>query len=238
MKLTKDTFKGVIIGASATLLLTSGVAYAAKYPFIKKLDAVYNDIKIISDGVQITPKDANGKTIEPFAVDGTTYLPVRGISAALGKPVSWDRSTQSVIIGEQKAAGKVIGLDKLTAWENPYDWDNKLTAFKIAQEIIQPAVNLRASGDNVKYLLKGKYKSISGNYAVPDDFENNQKRSLEIYADGEKIYESPVLSRGSKAVKFNVDTIGANELTIVINVWNTSLANVQSMLWDVVLTEI
>lgn len=56
----------------------------------------YNNIKINLDGKEIIPTDANGNPVEPFIIDGTTYLPVRGISSALGLNVSWDGKTQTV----------------------------------------------------------------------------------------------------------------------------------------------
>ena len=56
----------------------------------------YRDIKITLDGKSITPKDAAGKTVEPFIMDGTTYLPVRAVADALGLDVSWNASTNTV----------------------------------------------------------------------------------------------------------------------------------------------
>lgn len=56
----------------------------------------YNNIKITLNGKEIVPTDANGNTIEPFTIDGTTYLPVRGIASALGMNVGWDGETNTV----------------------------------------------------------------------------------------------------------------------------------------------
>lgn len=64
----------------------------------KTMTADYNNIKIELDGQQITPTDANGKAVEPFAVDGTTYLPVRAVSEALGVDVEWDGNTSTVLL--------------------------------------------------------------------------------------------------------------------------------------------
>lgn len=64
----------------------------------------YNDIKITLDGKEIIPKDANGNYVEPFIIDGTTYLPVRGISSALGLGVGWDQNTHTVQLTSQGLA--------------------------------------------------------------------------------------------------------------------------------------
>lgn len=58
----------------------------------------YNDIKISLNGHEVVPVDANGNYIEPFIIDGTTYLPVRGIASALGMEVGWDQSTKTVLL--------------------------------------------------------------------------------------------------------------------------------------------
>lgn len=56
----------------------------------------YLDIKVTLNGGTVTPKDANGNTVEPFAIDGTTYLPLRAVSSALGLGVDWDQATHTV----------------------------------------------------------------------------------------------------------------------------------------------
>jgi len=58
----------------------------------------YKNIKIIIDGEQITPKDVLGNIVDPFIMDGTTYLPVRAVSEALGMDVVWDGKTYTVYL--------------------------------------------------------------------------------------------------------------------------------------------
>ena len=58
----------------------------------------YRDIKIFVNQTMIEPKDANGKVVEPFIIEGTTYLPVRAISEAFGYQVDWNGETKSVLI--------------------------------------------------------------------------------------------------------------------------------------------
>ena len=58
----------------------------------------YTGITLNIDNEKIIPTDVDGFVVDPFIIDGTTYLPVRAISEALGKEVSWDASTYSVHI--------------------------------------------------------------------------------------------------------------------------------------------
>ena len=62
---------------------------------------LYNNIKVTLDGKEIIPKDANGNVVEPFIIDGTTYLPVRGVAEALNLGVGWDDKTSTVILTSQ-----------------------------------------------------------------------------------------------------------------------------------------
>ncbi len=79
-----------------TLLQPSDDAYRTV-----EVTAVYKDIKIVVNGTEIIPKDVNGNIVEPFIIDGTTYLPVRALANALGEDVSWEQSTSTVYVGEQ-----------------------------------------------------------------------------------------------------------------------------------------
>ncbi len=53
----------------------------------------YKDIKISIDGQLIQPTDAQGNAVDPFIIDGTTYLPLRAVAGALGCDVAWDRAS-------------------------------------------------------------------------------------------------------------------------------------------------
>ncbi len=97
--INKDKLKGFIAGVCVTLVISSGAVFADSIS--KSVTAVYNNIKIVIDGKEITPKDANGNTVEPFIIDGTTYLPVRAIGEAFGKEVTWDGSSNTVYIGKK-----------------------------------------------------------------------------------------------------------------------------------------
>lgn len=80
------------------LLLLCGTALAANT--VQQMQIRYMNIKLVVDGAEVTPKDAAGRVVEPFVSDGTTYLPVRAVAAALGKDVEWDGETNTVYIGK------------------------------------------------------------------------------------------------------------------------------------------
>lgn len=91
-------FGYILLGMLIMLLIISLAVPALAAQTTKQLNASYNNIKIVIDGDSITPKDANGKVVEPFIVDGTTYLPVRAMCEAIGYNVEWDGTTNTVYV--------------------------------------------------------------------------------------------------------------------------------------------
>lgn len=93
----------------------------------------YNNIKIMINGKEVVPADATGNAIEPFIIDGTTYLPVRGVASALGMNVGWDGATNTVTLdnpgvfqgGVQVYDDKYVTIEftGCTA-EKPYEWSD------------------------------------------------------------------------------------------------------------------
>ena len=58
----------------------------------------FPSIKLNIDNNYVILKDATGNTVEPFVYNGTTYLPVRAVAAALNIDVSWDGLTSTVFL--------------------------------------------------------------------------------------------------------------------------------------------
>jgi len=96
----KQQILGILSGILVGLLMMTTV-FASTGTQWKNL--LYDNIKITLDGQTVTPTDANGNAVEPFAIDGTTYLPVRAISNALGLDVGWDQATSSVLLSTARA---------------------------------------------------------------------------------------------------------------------------------------
>ncbi len=76
-------------------LLLLWVKHAA-YAKVANMDipVMFNNIKIVVDGKELKTDK------EPFIYEGTTYLPVRAVGEAVGKNVTWDAASKTVILGE------------------------------------------------------------------------------------------------------------------------------------------
>lgn len=79
----------VLVLLTGTVLATNGVV---------QKELTYKDIKITLDGEEVIPTDVNGNSTEPFIMNGSTYLPIRALSEALGYNVEWDAETNTIKI--------------------------------------------------------------------------------------------------------------------------------------------
>jgi len=87
MKILKSKKKFLALIGAATLSLSvfTPVLYAGSVT--KNLKAIYNDIKVSYNG-QIKPM-----SVQPFIVDGTTYVPLRAVAEIMGSNVQWANNT-------------------------------------------------------------------------------------------------------------------------------------------------
>ena len=97
----KTSFIG---GFLAAVLCFALIGSAAALSGKMTIDVDYTNIKVMLNGKRLDLKDASGNTVEPFAYNGTTYLPVRAVGDALGLSVSWDGATSTVVLQEYEAS--------------------------------------------------------------------------------------------------------------------------------------
>lgn len=90
----KDFFSGCLVTVAIMTLIGTANATVGR----QTVEVDYNDIKVTLDGQAVSLVDANGSAVEPFSIDGTTYLPVRAVSNALGLDVNWDGATSTVVL--------------------------------------------------------------------------------------------------------------------------------------------
>ena len=88
----------------------------------KRSIQVEDGIGITLNGATFTPRNANGKEVSVFLYNGTTYVPVRAISEAMGMDVSFNSATRTVVLttadrtasqqGATTASGDYISVDR------------------------------------------------------------------------------------------------------------------------------
>jgi hypothetical protein len=207
--------QGLIAGIVVGALLTGGTALAAT---TQRLDAVFNSIKLFVDGKEVVPRDATGKTVEPFLVNGTTYLPVRAVAEALGKQVSWDGATYTVYIGDMGGTLDQPTLRLVDAVNIGYRWNEATTSETIDNygNRYERAIHPYSSNppNAFETLLDMKYSKFKGTIYVPQGRTLAAAAYVTVKADGIELFRSPPITSASRPIEFDVDVRGYNDLTI------------------------
>lgn len=164
--------------------MVTGTALAANTVY-KNIRVQYCGIKLVVNGAPVTPKDANGSTVEPFIYNGTTYLPVRAVGNALGQDVSWNGNTKTVYIGmnESDTAAK-----KLTPYEtrSMYIMEQKGYHVTMMGKNYSQGLYCFNPTASALYSLDGLYKSVEMDIGHRDDC-NGDDSTLNFYVDGELV---------------------------------------------------
>ena len=174
----------VLIGA---LALTAGAVDTSR-----EATLYYRGIQITLDGQKLNPTDANGVSVEPFIIDGTTYLPVRAVANALGLGVDWDGNTSTVILTSPGAAqtGSAAGGEQYAAcWEDSWSGRCGMEISHIRDEYYNIFIHWGNSAfDTAIWSLLGKYNPETGaldyiGIMYDAIFENPDSPTCEIYDD-------------------------------------------------------
>ncbi len=160
------------------LVSVSAMAAGTVY---RDITVQYDNIKIVIDGVTITPRNANGAVVEPFIYNGTTYLPVRAVGNAIGKQVTWDGKAKTVYLGEAPGARKWM-LDLCPPYVT-YQYDTP-SSFKMAGDTYTHGFIMEGGSGYAIFNLNGQYDTLSCDIGHQDGTSMNYGR-FEIYLDGD-----------------------------------------------------
>lgn len=147
-------------------------------------------IKILVNGEEFKPKDANGRDVMTFVYDGTTYAPLRALAEAYGLEVGYDADLKMATVSEPGTSAPAA-----PAVQTPAEPENKYTEGQYKIGLDMPADiyvffpskrgssgyfcnTTDANGDDIienenfdSYsiyeVLSGEYLELSRCYAVP-----------------------------------------------------------------------
>lgn len=234
------TKKSRVISIAVTAAIALSVTAFAKQA-TETISVIYDNIKIMIDGVEFTAKDANGNIVEPFIYNGTTYLPVRAVANAFDKDVDWEAQTSTVTLGSKNydwldqlgyASYETSGNEnKLTAWNtgakgtDGIKYDRGLNLWLGYYEDYGAKRNnddTLTSYQQIEYLLNSQYKSFEGKLLCADGQSNSQNAIIKVYGDGNLLYTSPPLTSGTKPVDFKIDVSAYKVLKIHADIPNVT----------------
>ncbi len=141
---------------------------------------VLQGVDIYVDGVKMVPTDANGKQVETFVYNGTTYVPLRAVSQYLDKSVSWDGENQRAYIGE-KPGEKQYLLDvcppyQVHGYETP-------SSFEMAGKTYTNGFTLHWNDGMALFNLDGKYETLEFDLGFVNGTDNSSA-TVTFYLDG------------------------------------------------------
>ena len=210
---TRSFLRGVLVTLLVISLATPALAAAGK------MIEVFGGIKIYIDDVELNPKDAAGNPVDVFVYNGTTYLPVRAVSEALGKPVQWDGKTQSVYIGKHSSDTPAAYLSEMDYFTKSGSWRfNELTTDNLGNNHTHSIDNTNAFSGNYKvvYKLDGQYSRLTAwyyqEYSVRD-MDSSRTSTLIISGDGKELWQG-TMAAGIEPQYIDIDVTGVLELTI------------------------
>ncbi len=238
----RKRLQGLIAGLLIGVTITSGMVFAKQAT--ETIGVIYDNIKILINGKEYQPTDANGNAVEPFIYNGTTYLPVRAIANAFDKDVEWEAQTSTVALGSKNydwldqigyadyqtimPNNRMTTISAQTRVEDGMIYDRGLD-FQLNYGSYDDGIKKLNDGtmlcyQEVSYLLNKNYKTFEGTLTtikanLPTD-GREQAVIVKYYGDGELIYTSPILSKGSKSLKFSVDVSEYKLLKIRVEIPN------------------
>lgn len=230
----KHTTRAYLLGVLTTILIFGLVVPALAITGWNI--TVYPDVKIYIDDVKLNPKDANGNPVEAFIYNGTTYLPVRAISEALGKPVQWNESAWSVYIGSHNGSKSPVWLAQKDYFFSSFGSSSfdKTTTDNLGIEhthSIEFGTQYTYDTDNIIYKLNGQYTCLTGQfYQQYWDRNKISSTTLTIYLDNEQVWKGD-MSGGIDPVNINIDLTGATELKLKLSGYYARVALGDMKLW-------
>ncbi|MCI8538170.1 MAG: copper amine oxidase [Oscillospiraceae bacterium] len=199
-------------------LLLAGAVNPALAAMAGKTIQVFTGVNIYIDDVKLNPKDANGNPVEAFIYNGTTYLPVRAVSEALGKPVQWEGKTQSVYVGKHSSDTPAVYLSQLDYFNNAGagSWHlGEITKDNLGNEHSYSLATSNGNNSSITYKLNGQYTKLTGLYyqKYEDRSRDHDAITLVISGDGRELWHGSV-GPGLDPVDISIDITGVLELKI------------------------
>ncbi len=216
----KKRLQGFIAGALVGVMIAGGTALAVSTTTL--YDVITSGVSIVMDGNKLIPRDANGNVVEPIIYNGTTYLPVRAISNAVGKAVYWDGPNYTVYLGDMDGeleypTVSINDVDNIGSSNFNKIGSNNLTD-NYGNSYSYAIANTNGSSTRTfQTLLNMKYSKFKATIYVPKGFSRDSTTKILIKADGKTVWSSPEMTKTSRPINVDVNIKGCNDFQIEVD---------------------
>lgn len=122
-----------------------------------------------------------------------------------------EETTEPITESTTGSEAESIKLTELTSVGDQPEETDKLTD---NYENNYRSAIISGSNDTYEYILDGKYSSLKGTLYIPKGESHDFNTTLTVKGDGHILYSSPVMTKTSKPVEFDVPIAGFNKLVI------------------------
>lgn len=231
----KNVIVKILAGVLSVTLLVGGAVLASDGS--KNIDIFFRNIKIMIDGAEYVPTDANGTVVEPFIYNGTTYLPVRAVANAFGKDVKWDGENATVYLGKEGRMEPDNRLDKVQYIS--YSEDDKSNYMEVINGTVTDYNGKKYTNgiifymryydgfSEVTYPINGQYSRLSGKVVLPKEIStttqsNNScgtsETTIKITDENDSVLYQATGITASMPFSFDINTKGVNQIKINVQV--------------------
>ncbi len=215
----KKNSKLMLVVTLVLLVAFASGAYAAG-KLVAENVTIHKGVRVVIDGEELYPKDAKGRDVPMFILNGTTYLPLRAISNVFEKPIEWDGVEKTVYLG-QKPGGETFmrlktyyeageaSADERFVWEDSHKDINGV----VKENVVYPRleeIDEENSYENPEpygishqtagqagdegIVLNGQFKRFTGEFFVPEEINSHPYYTYdEVYDAGVDTHSEPAM---------------------------------------------
>lgn len=190
----KKSTKIIAVGAMCAALAATSFAAGSLINI-----SVDPSIKILVNGEEFKPKDANGNDAMVFTYNGTTYAPLRALAEAYGLEVGYDAERRMATVGEYSKSSDTTS--------NPSE--KQINSLQTFEPIIysgngDSVVNIDVHNDIWVLYVKG---NDDGHYFGVKGYDSNDS-STELFVNTTDPYEGITFDAAQETVQLEISASG------------------------------
>ncbi len=206
----KKNSKLMLVVTLVLLVAFASGAYAAG-KLVAENVTIHKGVRVVIDGEELYPKDAKGRDVPMFILNGTTYLPLRAISNVFEKPIEWDGVEKTVYLG-QKPGGETFmrlktyyeageaSADERFVWEDSHKDINGVVKENVVyprlEEIDEEnsyendepyGISNQTAGQagDEEIVLNGEFKRFTAEFFVPEEINEHPYYTYDDASNGD-----------------------------------------------------